>query len=259
MSSRGRRAFVVVYAVALLLAASGARGEDVLAAVATNFLDVVLQLEPEFEAQTGHDLRLVAGSTGKLYAQIVNGAPFEVFLAADEARPALLVAAGLALEDSRRSYAEGRLALWSPRPGWLDADGASTLRASGFRRLAIANPDLAPYGLAAREVLVNLGLASRLEGRLVFGENVGQTLALVATGNADLGFVALSQLRSLAGLAGLAEGSHWLVPRSLHAPIRQDAVLLAHAADRPGARAFLDYLRTPAVKDRIRSHGYDVN
>ena len=247
---------VAVYSIALLLTGAGAQGDEVLAAVATNFLNVASQLEPEFEAQTGHDLRLVAGSTGKLYAQIVNGAPFEVFLAADQERPARLVAEGLALEASRRSYAEGRLALWSPRSEFVAADGARTLRAAEFRRLAIANPDLAPYGLAAREVLANLGLERQLKGRLVLGENIGQTLALVATGNAELGFVALSQLGSL---RGRVNGSHWIVPRSLHSPIRQDAVLLAHAAERPGARAFLDYLRTPAVKDRIRSHGYDVN
>ncbi len=256
MSSHDRRAFLAACAVALLLTASAARGDEVLAAVATNFLNVVTQLEPEFEAQTGHDLRLVAGSTGKLYAQIVNGAPFEVFLAADQERPARLVADGLALEDSRRIYAEGRLALWSPRAEFIEADGARTLRSAGFRRLAIANPELAPYGLAAREVILNLGLESELSGRLVLGENIGQTLALVATGNAELGFIALSQLGAL---SERSSGSHWIVPRSLHSPIRQDVVLLAHAADRPGARAFLDYLRTPAVKDRIRSHGYDVN
>jgi len=227
-----------------------------MAAVATNFLNVVSQLESEFEAQTGHDLRLVAGSTGKLYAQIVNGAPFEVFLAADQERPARLIAEGLALADSRWSYAEGRLALWSAKPGFVDADGARTLRSAEFRRLAIANPDLAPYGLAAREVVAKLGLERQLSGRIVLGENIGQTLALIATGNAEVGFIALSQLGSL---SASSIGSHWIVPRSLHSPIRQDAVLLAHAANRPGARAFLDYLRTPAVKDRIRSHGYDVN
>lgn len=248
--------FLAACSVALLLTAPAARGDEVLAAVATNFLSVVTQLESEFEAQTGHDLRLVAGSTGKLYAQIVNGAPFEVFLAADQQRPARLIADGLALEDSRTSYAEGRLALWSPRSGFVDADGARTLRSAEFRRLAIANPDLAPYGLAAREVIARLGLEGHLGGRLVFGENIGQTLALVATGNAELGFIAVSQLGSL---SARSRGSHWIVPGSLHSPIRQDAVLLARAADRPGARAFLDYLRTPAVKDRIRSHGYDVN
>lgn len=227
-----------------------------MAAVATNFLNVVSQLESEFEAQTGHDLRLVAGSTGKLYAQIVNGAPFEVFLAADQERPARLIADGLALADSRRSYAEGRLALWSAKPGFVQANGARTLRSTEFRRLAIANPDLAPYGLAAREVVAKLGLERQLSDRIVLGENIGQTLALIATGNAELGFIAVSQLSSL---PERSSGSHWIVPRSLHSPIRQDAVLLAHAANRPGARAFLDYLRTPAVKDRIRSHGYDVN
>ena len=256
MSSRDRRAFFAACSVAFLLAASAARGDEVMAAVATNFLNVVSQLESEFEAQTGHDLRLVAGSTGKLYAQIVNGAPFEVFLAADQERPARLIAEGLALADSRWSYAEGRLALWSAKPGFVDADGARTLRSAEFRRLAIANPDLAPYGLAAREVVAKLGLERQLSGRIVLGENIGQTLALIATGNAEVGFIALSQLGSL---SASSIGSHWIVPRSLHSPIRQDAVLLAQAANRPGARAFLDYLRTPAVKDRIRSHGYDVN
>jgi len=232
-----------------------AEAEEALVAVATNFAPLARELAIGFEETTDHELRLASGSTGKLYAQIVSGAPFDVFLAADSARPARLVEEGRARADSRRTYAKGRLVLWSADPGWADTDGAASLRAGDFRKLAMANPELAPYGSAAREALVSLGVFEGLRGRLVFGENVGQAFALVATGNAELGLVAASQVAVEEGPAGRG----WVVPSSLHAPIRQDGVLLRRAEDNAAALSFLDYLASDAVRRRIRAAGYEVD
>lgn len=260
MSSRGFLSVVAVACFAGMLPVAVARSDDVLVAVATNFAPVIEQLEVDFETSTGHDLKLISGSTGKLYAQIVNGAPFEVLLAADRRRPARLVSEGLAVASSRRTYAVGRLVLWSPDPERVARDGRKTLREADFRRLALANPDLAPYGVAAREVLVRLGLDGVLADRLVMGENIGQTYALVATGNAELGLIAASQRPNPGSEPGvLQSGSRWLVPSDLHAPIRQDAVLLLRGSDNAGARAFLDYLASPSTKELIRSFGYEVD
>ena len=232
------------------------RGEEVLVAVATNFNSVAQQLEREFEASRNFELTLVSGSTGKLYAQIVNGAPFHVLLAADQRRPARLVAEGLAMADTLRTYAIGRLVLWSHDPEGVAFDGRKTLREARFRRLAIANPDLAPYGVASIEVLKALEVDELISDRLVMGENIGQTYALIATGNAELGFVAASQQ---AGPDAIRSGSGWLVPEELHEPIRQDVVLLRSGVESSGARAFLDYLASPPAKDLIRSFGYGVD
>ncbi|MBJ19120.1 MAG: molybdate ABC transporter substrate-binding protein, partial [Deltaproteobacteria bacterium] len=210
----------------------------------------------DFEAATGHDLLLVSGSTGKLYAQIVSGAPFEILLAADQRRPERLVADGRGVAASLRTYAVGRLVLWSPDPKRVASEGEQTLRGASFRRLALANPDLAPYGVAAREVLTALGLEGLLANRLVMGENIGQAYALVATGNAELGLLAASQ-QMRPGVS--PSGSRWLVPADLHGPIRQDVVLLRHASQSVGARAFLDYLSSSQAKHIIRSFGYDVD
>jgi molybdate transport system substrate-binding protein len=256
MSTRGLFIALAVSCIAVPTPASSARGDDVLVATASNFAAVVERLEADFESSTGHDLRVVSGSTGKLYAQILRGAPFEILLAADQQRPARLVAEGLAEAKSRRTYARGRLVLWSSDPERIGRDGKATLREADFRRLALANPDLAPYGVAAREVLGALQLDRLLADRLVMGENIGQAFALVATGNAELGFVAASQID---GSDALMSGSRWVVPSDLHGPIRQDAVLLGPGTESVGARAFLAYLASPEVKDLIRSFGYDVD
>jgi len=260
MSSRGFLIALAVAWCAIVAPVAVARSDDVLVAVATNFAPVARQLGVEFERSTGHELRLISGSTGKLYAQIVNGAPFEVLLAADRQRPARLVSEGLAVATSRRTYAVGRLVLWSPDPQRVARDGRETLREADFRWLALANPDLAPYGVAAREVLMSLGLEGVLADRLVIGENIGQTHALVATGNAEIGLIAASQRPNGGLLPGSSgSGSRWLVPRDLHAPIRQDAVLLRRGSESAGARAFLDYLASPPAKELIRSFGYEVD
>jgi molybdate transport system substrate-binding protein len=246
------------FTAALLLGlflAGPAAGEEAVVAVAANFLEVAERLAADFERDRGHALRFVAGSTGKLYAQIAHGAPFDAFLAADQERPARLEREGLAVAGSRFTYAGGRLALWSREPGRVGADGAATLRQGKFRLLAIANPDLAPYGAAAKQTLQKLGLWERFGGRIVMGETIGQAHVLVASGNAELGFVALASVLSP---RNATRGSRWDVPAHLHAPIRQDAVLLLRGARNPAARGFLAFLRSPRAQAVIAAHGYGV-
>ncbi len=242
-------------AIGWLLASSslGVSADEALVAAAANFAEALTEVERVFEATHPHRLRVAAGATGKLYAQILHGAPFDVLLAADQERPALLERAGLAVPGSRRTYAIGRLTLWSADPERIQGDIPELLTAGNFRRLAMANPDLAPYGAAAREVLTGFGLYAALDQKIVTAENIGQTYAMVATGNAEIGFVAASSVRS----AG--EGSRWDVPADLHAPIRQDAVLLSRAENNIAALAFLDFLRTDRARAIISGHGYGVD
>ncbi len=229
-------------------AAEAAR--ELTVAVAANAAGAVHALASDFEQESGHRVTVTVGSTGKLYAQILHGAPFDLFLAADQERPRLLVEQGLAVEDSRRTYAIGRLVLWSPDS--TVAIHADTLRDGSFRRLAIANPELAPYGAAARDALRDLGLWEVLRSKIVMGENVGQSYAMVASGNAEFGFVALSSV-----LGG--PGSHWEVPRRMIEPIRQDAVLLKRAEANPAARAFHGFLESPKARWILESSGFAVN
>jgi molybdate transport system substrate-binding protein len=241
---------------ALALLASGAatasHGSQVHVAVAANFAVAAEEIGRAFEAETGHKLLLSTGSTGKLYAQIANGAPFEVFLAADVERPAKLEAVGHAVAGTRFTYALGQLVLWSPRPGLVDDHGA-VLAKGGFRHLALTNPTTAPYGAAARQVLEKLGLWDKLGPLRVQGENVGQTFQFVASGNAELGFIALSQLSTP---ETPLRGSHWVVPAELHDPLEQQAVLLNPGAGHPAARAFLEFLRGEAAGQILDAHGY---
>jgi molybdate transport system substrate-binding protein len=221
-------------------------------AVAANFMAPMQQMLPAFEAATGHKLQLSSGSTGKFYAQIKNGAPFDVLLAADDETPIKLEQEGAAVAGSRFSYAIGKLVLWSASVDGVDAKG-EVLRQGKFSHLAIANPKLAPYGRAAQESLQALGLWDGLQGKLVTGENIAQTQQFVASGNAQLGLLALSQVWRD---GRLSSGSAWLVPEKLHAPIRQDAVLLLKGKDNPAAQALLSYLRSDAAKAVLRSYGY---
>ena len=197
---------------------------------------------------------MTTGSTGKLYAQIVSGAPFDAMLAADQARPARLVDEGHAVAGSRFTYATGRLVLWSAEAGRAGPDAAGTLRRGDFDFLAIANPDLAPYGLAARQALTAMGLFDAVQPRLVMGQNIGQTFSMVATGNAELGLVAESQVLSTRSPAA---GTRWAVPAHLHEPIRQDAVLLD--GNNAAARAFLSYLESTEARDVIARSGYGTD
>lgn len=225
---------------------------EAIIAVASNFLETAEQLAVRFERQSAHELTLTAGSTGKLYAQITQGAPFAALLAADQERPRRLEQAGLAVKRTRFTYARGRLALWSADETRIVRD-ATALSTGRFSALAIANPDLAPYGVAAREALQRLGIWDSVESRIVFGENIAQTFTFVATKNAELGLVALSQVLS-ARIRNA--GSRWDVPVTLYDPIRQDALLLKHGADNAAARAFLEYLQTSAAREMIRAAGY---
>lgn len=237
----------------LVFVATSAAAESAHVAVAANFAGTAKALAEQFARGSGHRLELSSGSTGKFYAQIRNGAPFDVFLSADESTPQRLENEKLAVAGSRFTYATGRLALWSAQPALVDERG-DVLRKGRFNRLAIANPKLAPYGAAAQETLEKLGLWGELRVKLVQGENIAQTFQFVSSGNAELGFVALSQLRDR---GKEASGSFWLVPASLHSPLKQDAVLLVRAVRNPAARGFLGYLRSAPARDLIRSYGYE--
>lgn len=234
-----------------LTAGATARAAEATVAVAANFSTAMDHLVPAFEQASGHRLTVVLGSSGKLAAQIQQGAPFDVFLSADVERPAALQAAGFAVPDSRFTYALGRLVLWSADPQAF-SDGPAYLAAGRFRHLAIANPALAPYGTAAQQALQALGVWPALQDRLVRAENIGQTYAMVAGGATPAGFVALAQLTDP------TPGSRWPVPQELHAPIRQDALLLVRGRDNPAARAFLDYLGSPPARAVITALGYDL-
>ncbi len=239
----------------LLAAATGAAADTVGVAVAANFAPALKALQPLFEQESGHTLRISSASTGILYAQIRHGAPFDVFLAADRERPERLIDAGLAEASSAFIYARGRLVLWSPRPG-LANDGVEVLRSGNFEHLALANPRTAPYGAAALQVLERLGLAEALSGRLVMGESIAQTWHFVVSGNAELGFVALSQP---VAAGRLADGSHWLVPQELYSPIEQMAVLPGSARSVPAARAFMRFLQSAPARAKLEALGYAVD
>jgi molybdate transport system substrate-binding protein len=225
---------------------------EVNVAVAANFTAPMQKIAADFEQATGHRAQLAFGATGKFYAQIKNGAPFEVLLAADDETPAKLEKEGAAVSGSRFTYAIGRLALWSAKPGYVDAKG-EVLKKGAFEHLAIANPKLAPYGAAAVESLGKLGLLGSIEPKFVQGENIAQTFQFISTGNAELGFVALSQI--VEG-GKLKSGSAWIVPASLHAPIRQDAVVLTQGKANPAAAALLSFLKTDQTRAVIKSYGY---
>lgn len=239
----------------LTLGSVAACAVEVRLAVATNFAHVIDKLKPSFEASTGHRLTVTTGSTGKLYAQIRSGAPVDVLLAADAQSPQRLVQEGDAVAASSFTYALGRLALWSATPGMAGVDGAVTLRAMKFRHLVIANPQLAPYGAAARETLRSLGVWDGVQAKLAYAQNIGHAYSMVASGNAELGLIALSQVQ---GAVGGVVGSSWPVPAALHAPIRQDAVLLTRGHANAGARAFLETLKSPESRRTIESFGYGV-
>jgi len=234
--------------------AAPALAAEVSVAVASNFAAPMQKIAAAFEKDTGHKAVLAFGSTGKFHAQITNGAPFQVLLAADDETPQRLEREGFAMAGTRFTYAIGRLALWSRLPGRVDGKG-DVLRVGGFAHIALANPKIAPYGAAAAEVLNGLELTATLTPKFVLGENIAQTYQFVASGNAELGFVALSQVY----LDGkLAAGSAWVVPATLHAPIRQDAVLLRAGKDSAAAAALLAYLRGDKARALIRASGYDL-
>jgi len=237
-----------------LVAAAPALAGEVQVAVAANFTAPVKVIAAEFEKDTGNKVVAAFGATGQFYAQIKNGAPFEVFLAADDTTPAKLENEKLTLPGSRFTYATGALALWSAKEGYVDDQGA-VLKKNEFQHLAVANPKTAPYGLAGMQVLEKLGLKDAVASKIVEGQNIAQTQQFVATGNAELGFVALSQIYKDGNVTG---GSAWLVPGDMHDPIRQDAVILEKGKDNPVAKAFADYLKGPKAAKVIESFGYKL-
>ena len=240
--------------LATLLTTAGAHAGEVQVAVAANFTAPMQKIADAFAQDTGHKAVLAFGATGKFYAQITNGAPFEVLLAADDETPARLEAEKQAVPGTRFTYATGKLVLWSAKEGYVDGQG-KVLQDGRFAHLSIANPKAAPYGAAAVETLTKLDLYQRLRPRIVQGENIAQAHQFVSTGNAELGFVALSQV-SRDGR--FTSGSGWIVPESMHGPIRQDAVILLKGAANPAARALADYLRSDKARGIIRSYGYEI-
>jgi len=240
--------------MALYAASSAASAAEVSVAVASNFTAPMQKIARAFELDTGHKAMLAFGATGGFYAQIKNGAPFQILLAADNETPARLEKEGLGVAGTRFTYAIGKLVLWSKQPSLVD-DKGDVLRKGGFDKLAMANPKLAPYGAAAIETLTKLGWLKQLKPKLVEGSNIGQTYQFVASENAALGFVALSQVFSD---GRITEGSAWIVPASFHAPIQQDAVLLNTGKDNTAATALLNYLKTEKAQAIIRAYGYDL-
>ncbi len=241
-----------VLASLLALTLGHAQADEVQVAVAANFTAPLQAIAPGFEKATGHKLIAAYGATGQFYAQIKNGAPFEVFLAADDSTPEKLEQEGQTLAGSRFTYAIGTLALWSAKPDYIDAKG-QVLKANQYQHLAIANPKAAPYGLAATQSLAKLGLTDATRGKLVEGQSITQAYQFVSTGNAELGFVALSQIYKD---GKVTQGSAWIVPANLHEPIKQDAVILNKGRDNPAAKALVEYLKGPQATAIIQAYGY---
>jgi molybdate transport system substrate-binding protein len=229
-----------------------ASADQVQVAVAASFTAPMQKLASEFEKDTGHKAQLAFGSTGKFYAQIKNGAPFQVLLSADDETPAKLEREGLTVSGTRFTYAIGSLVLWSAQPGYVDERG-EVLKKGAFRHLALASPKIAPYGAAAVEVLNKLGLYAASEPKIVQGENTAQTFQFISTGNAELGFIALSQVMKD---GKIASGSAWIVPAALHTLIRQDAVILAGGRNNAAALALMKYLKEDKARAIIKAYGY---
>jgi len=244
---------ILVFAV-LATGSLSVRADEVSVAVAANFTAPMQKIAADFEKATGHKAQLVFGSTGKFYAQIKAGAPFQMLLAADDETPARLVKEGDGVAGSRFTYAIGKLVLWSPKPGYVD-DKGEVLKTGSFAHLAIANPKLAPYGLAATETMQALGLSSALQSRLVTAESISQALQFVVSGNAELGFIAYSQIHKD---GRLIDGSYWIVPSKYHSPIRQDLVVLEKGQGSAAVAALAGYLKSDAAKAVIKSYGYDL-
>lgn len=250
------RTFIPTALAALIgcFASASAQADEVQVAVAANFTAPIQAIARDFQQDTGHKLIAAYGATGQFYTQIKNGAPFEVFLAADDSTPEKLEKEGDIVPGSRFTYASGTLALWSAKDGYIDGTD-KVLLANQFKHLSIANPKAAPYGLAATQVLAKLGLTDKVKAKIVEGQNITQAYQFVSTGNAELGFVALSQIYKD---GQVSEGSAWIVPEAMHDPIRQDAVILKKGEHNPAAQALAEYLKGPKATAIIKSYGYHL-
>lgn len=237
-----------------LFTLGSAHADEVQVAVAANFTAPIQAIAADFKKDTGHTLVAAYGATGQFYAQIKNGAPFEVFLSADDSTPQKLESEGDTVKGSRFTYAVGTLALWSAKEGYVDAKG-DVLQKNQYQHLSIANPKAAPYGLAATQVLAKLGLTDQVKSKLVEGQNITQAYQFVSTGNAELGFVALSQIYKD---GKVSSGSAWIVPGQMYDPIKQGAVILNKGKDNPAAKALVDYLKGPKAAAIIKSYGYQL-
>jgi molybdate transport system substrate-binding protein len=259
MRLRFRRFLWLVITLSAAVVSATAKAEEVTVAVAANFTAPMQKIAQVFEQDTGHKVLLAFGATGKFYAQIKNGAPFAVLLSADDETPARLEKEGLAIAGTRFTYAIGRLALWSKNPFLVDDKGQVLLSnntdKNNFKKLAIADPKLAPYGAAAVEVIERMGVIDKVRSKLVQGDSIGQAFQFVMTENAELGFVALSQI-SIDGR--ISQGSAWVVPQNLYTPLKQDAVLLPFGKDNTAAIALMKYMRTERAQTIIRSYGYSL-
>lgn len=242
-----------IFMFLLLTLTPNSFADNVLVAVASNFKAPMGKISAQFSEKTGHKLLISFGASGKFYTQIKNDAPFEVLLSADQEHPAKLVQNNLAVKETQFTYGIGRLVLWSPDPKIVDSKGEVLLKSS-YKHLAIANPKLAPYGVAAQETLRQLGLWEKLQSRLVFGENITQTHQFVASGNADLGFVAYSQLIIP---KQAIKGTFWLVPQEMYSPLKQDAILLKKGKNKIAAKEFLAFLKSESAKTIIKNYGYE--
>ena len=243
-----------VITLVLLVFGQASWSATVLVAVAANFSKPMTEIVSQFEKATGHSAKLSFGSSGKFVSQLENGGPFEVLLSADEKGPEKLEQAGLTVPNSRFVYALGRLVLWSATPNFVD-DKGKILMTSNFKHLALADPKVAPYGAAAIDVLKKLKLFEKLQPLFVQGENIAQTYQIISTANAELGFLALSQVIKNGKIVG---GSSWIIPDNLHAPIRQGAVLMKKGAENPAALALIDYLKSIPALAIIKKYGYDL-
>lgn len=249
-----RFAPVCLTSLLAVFAIGAAQADEVQVAVAANFTAPIQAIAADFEKDTGHKLVAAYGATGQFYTQIKNGAPFEVFLSADDTTPEKLEREGDTVKGSRFTYAVGTLALWSAKDGYVDTKG-EVLKKNEYQHLSIANPKTAPYGLAATQVLEKLKLTEATKTKIVEGQNITQTYQFVSTGNAELGFVALSQIYKE---GKVTSGSAWMVPASLHDPIKQDAVILSKGKDNAAAKALVEYLKGPKAAAVIKSYGYQL-
>jgi molybdate transport system substrate-binding protein len=231
---------------------SNAQAAEIKVAVASNFVNVLKEIAVEFQKDTGYQLAITPGATGKFYAQINNGAPFDVFLSADDETPRKLAQEGKAIASSQFTYAIGRLALWSPNPEMVDKN-ADILKTDKFKFIAIANAKVAPYGQAAVQTMQKLGVLTKIEPRVVQGESIAQTYQFVSTGNAQLGFVSLSQIVEN---GKIKTGSAWIVPEEMHEQLKQDAVVLQSCKYMSSCQALIDYLRSDKAKKMMASYGY---